>query len=244
MDREDPLGRAPGQALWPEKYDETEMERIRANVGEYDWEALYQQRPYSRTGNFFRREWFTVVDAAPKLDEIVRRMWFWDKAGSQSGEGDYAAGGVMTLAKDELVYVENVARRQCTPGERDKMMVDAMRADMQTGKPIHCIWHQQDPGSAGLDSAQATNRMLLKAGFGKIRFETVTGSKEVRADPWSSALQGGSVRIVRAGWNRDFIDEHISFPKGRYDDQVDFASWGYSKLSGRGVMKEARSFQG
>lgn len=244
VDREDPLGRQPGEALWREKYNEDDLESIRVNVGEYDWEALYQQSPYSREGNFFRREWFTIVEAPPKADEIVARMWFWDKAGSQSGEGDYAAGGVMTLTKDELVYVENVARRQCTPGERDKMMVDVMKADLQTGRPIHCIWHQQDPGSAGLDSAQATNRMLLRAGFQKIRFQTVTGDKEVRAGPWSSALQGGMVRLVRGAWNQAFIEEHVSFPKGTYDDQVDMASEGYNKLTGKRRIKEASSFQG
>lgn len=244
VDREDPLGRAPGEALWREKYSEDDLERIRANVGEYDYQALYQQSPYSRSGNFFRREWFTVVEAAPKLEEVTARMWFWDKAGSISGKGDYAAGGVMSMTQDGLVYVENVARRQCTPGERDEMMVAAMKADLATGRPVQAIWHQQDPGSAGLDSAQATNRMLVKFGFtAKIRFETVSGTKEVRADPWSSALQGGMVRLVRAAWNHAFIDEHVAFPKGQFDDQVDMASWGFSKLQRR-LRREARSYLG
>lgn len=244
LDREDPLGRAQGEALWAEKYNEEDLERIRANVGEYDYQALYQQSPYSRSGNFFRREWFTVVEAAPKLNEVVARMWFWDKAGSVSGKGDYAAGGVMSMTQDGLVYMENVARRQCTPGERDEMMVAVMKADLETGRPVQAIWHQQDPGSAGLDSAQATNRMLVKAGFtAKVRFETVSGTKEVRADPWSSALQGGMVRLVRAGWNHAFIDEHVAFPKGQFDDQVDMASWGFSKLQRR-LRREARSYQG
>lgn len=246
LNEKDPLGRSHGEELWPEEYDLAWLEATRASIGEYEWWSKYQQQPYSRTGNFFRREWFTVVEAAPKLDEIIARMWFWDKAGSQEvrRSTNYACGGVMSLTKDELVYVENVTRRQCTPGERDDMMVKAMKADLATGRPIGCIWHQQDPGSAGLDSAQATNRLLVKAGFGKIRFETVTGSKEVRADPWSSALQGGQVRLVRAAWNNPFIEEHVGFPKAMFDDQVDFASWGYSKLVGRRGRKEARSYQG
>ena len=246
VEKEDALGRKTGEALWPEKYSEEDLERIRINIGDYDFEALYQQRPYSRTGNLFRREWFAIVEAPPKIEEIVARMWFWDKAGSQEirSSTNYACGGVMSLTKDELVYVENVTRRQCTPGERDKMMVEAMKADLATGRPIRCIWHQQDPGSAGLDSAQATNRLLIKAGFGRIRFETVTGTKEVRADPWSSALQGGQARLVRGAWNQPFIEEHIGFPKAMFDDQVDFASWGYSKLVGRRGRKEARSYQG
>jgi predicted phage terminase large subunit-like protein len=244
IEERDPLDRRPGQALWPEKYNEEDLERIRVNVGEYDYEALYQQSPYSRTGNFFRREWFTIVEAPPKVEDIVARMWFWDKAGSQTGDGDYAAGGVLSLTKDELVYVENVARRQCTPGERDTMMIAVMQADLKTNRPLQCIWHQQDPASAGLDSAMATNKLLVKNGFKKIRFETVSGSKEVRAGPWSSALQGGMVRLVRGAWNHAFIEEHIGFPKAMFDDQVDFVSWGFAKLVGRRGRKEAKSYQG
>lgn len=244
VDQKDPLDRKPGEALWPEKYNEEDLERIRVNIGEYDWQALYQQRPYSRQGNFFRREWFTIVEAPPNIEEIVVRMWFWDKAGSQLGNGDYACGGVMSLTKDDLVIVENVARWQCTPGERDEMMKSSMKADRETGRPIHFIWHQQDPGSAGLDSAQATNRMLAKEGF-TVRFETMSGDKEVRAGPWSSALQGGQVRLVRGAWNQPFIEEHIGFPKARFDDQVDMSSWGYSKLTGKvGKKRSARSYQG
>jgi predicted phage terminase large subunit-like protein len=233
VDEADPLGRKAGEALWPEKYNEEDLERIKVNVGEYDWEALYQQSPYSRRGNFFRREWFTIVEAAPKLEEIVARMWFWDKAGSQKvgPRTNFACGGVMSVTKDKLVFVENVVRRQCTPGERDELMVNSMQADKTTGRPIHCIWHQQDPGSAGLDSAQMTNKLLVSKGFGIIRFETVTGDKEVRAGPWSSALQGGQVRLVRGAWNNPFIEEHAAFPKGTFDDQEDMASWGYGKLA-------------
>jgi predicted phage terminase large subunit-like protein len=242
-DERDPLGRRAGEALWPKKYNEEVLEQYRANIGDYDFEALYQQNPYSRQGNLFRREWFAIVEAPPKLEEIASRMWFWDKAGSQLGNGDYACGGVISLTKDNLIFVENIARRQCTPGERDALMVSSMKADRETGRPISYVWHQQDPGSAGLDSAQMTNRMLAKDGF-TARFETMSGEKEVRAGPWSSALQGGQVRLVRGGWNQAFIEEHVAFPKGRYDDQVDMASWGFGKLVGRRRMKEASSWQG
>lgn len=228
IEEKDALGREPGEALWLEKYSVEDLERIRENVKDYDFEALYQQHPYSREGNLFKREWFTIVDAPPAIDEVVLRMWFWDKAGSQSGKSDYFCGGVLSLTKDELVYVENVVRKQGTPFQRDELMKSSMLADRER-RLVQAVWHQQDPGSAGLDSAMATNRMLAKLGF-LAMFETVSGSKELRAGPWSSVLQGGGVRLVRGAWNDPFIEEHIPFPKGLFDDQVDMASWGYSKL--------------
>lgn len=41
----DPLRRQPGQALWPERFDERTLEHIRLAQGPYYWSALYQQRP-------------------------------------------------------------------------------------------------------------------------------------------------------------------------------------------------------
>jgi len=238
LDKEDPLGRKPGEALWPEKYSADELAIKRRNMGDYDFQALYQQWPFNRSGSMFKREWFTVVDLPPKPEDVVMRIRMWDKAGSQSGDGDYAVGVLMSWTKDELVYVEDVARLQGTPGERDELIKSTAEIDLTRKGPRVRTMHQQDPGTAGVDSAQAANRMLAKIGM-KTEFETLSGDKEVRAGPWSSALQGGGVRLVRAAWNAAYIDEHIAFPKGRYDDQVDASSTGYSKLTGH-TPRESR----
>jgi predicted phage terminase large subunit-like protein len=242
VDDRDPLGRQPGQALWPAKYNAEDLDRILANIGPYDYEALYQQRPYLRSGSFFKREWFSIVESSPK-DEVAARVRVWDKAGTKTGTGgDYAVGVRLALTRDDVVYVEHVAREQCTPLQREELILSMAKLDAGLQGPPVMIWHQQDPGSAGLDSAQATSRMLAKNGF-SARFETLSGDKEVRAGPWSTACQGGVVRLVRGGWNAAFIEEHVSFPKGTYDDQVDASSWGYGKLSKR-PQKAVKSYQG
>jgi hypothetical protein len=60
----DLMGRAVGEALWPEWQDETELARIRANVGEYVWGALYQQDPQPRGASFFNID-DLLVDGQP-----------------------------------------------------------------------------------------------------------------------------------------------------------------------------------
>ena len=251
IDERDPLGRKPGQALWPQKYNEDDLDAIARDIGLYDYEALYQQSPYSRSGDLFRREWFGIVETPPLTPPhsntngeggISSRMWFIDTAGSKSGKSDYACAVCMSLSSDGIIYVENVARRQGTPKECDDLIVAALKADRLTGKPVHAIWHQQEGGDSGLRAAQMFNQLLGKEGFAG-KFETLTGDKEVRAGPWSSALQGNQVRLVRGGWNEAFIEEHVTFPKGKFDDQVDCASWGYTKLMKR-IKRAARSYQG
>lgn len=65
-----------------------------------------------------------------------------------------------------------------------------------------------------------------------IKADRVTGSKEMRADPYSASVQGGNVWLVGADWNRDYIDEHEAFPSGKRKDKVDASSGAYNKLNG------------
>ena len=231
--QEDLLGRKEGEALWPEKYNEDDLEHIKANLGPYEWAALYQQLPYSRAGDFFKREWFVIVEQPPAIEQIVRRVRYWDKAGT-SGGGDYTAGVLMSVTKDGVYWVEHVVREQIGAALRDELIVETAKVDLARPGVMVEVWHQQDPGSAGMDSAMATNRRLAEAGAYAM-YETVSGSKEVRAGPWATMCAAGNVRLVKAGWNADFIEEHAAFPKG-HDDQVDAASGAFAKLAFAGGM--------
>ncbi|MFP3118133.1 terminase large subunit domain-containing protein [Streptomyces sp. Iso 434] len=54
--RPDPLGRQPGEALWPDRYNTKSLSSIRRRVGERVWWALYQQQPRPVTGTLLSRE--------------------------------------------------------------------------------------------------------------------------------------------------------------------------------------------
>jgi predicted phage terminase large subunit-like protein len=43
------------------------------------------------------------------------------------------------------------------------------------------------------------------------------------------------VDLVRAGWNRDLVDELSEFPLGEHDDQVDAMSGAFRELSRGGT---------
>jgi predicted phage terminase large subunit-like protein len=64
-----------------------------------------------------------------------------------------------------------------------------------------------------------------------VKADKVTGSKEVRAEPYAAQVQAGNVALAMGAWNRDFIDEHESFPGGKYKDQVDVASGAFNKIN-------------
>ncbi|HEX4348952.1 MAG TPA: phage terminase large subunit [Verrucomicrobiae bacterium] len=175
-------------------------------------------------GNYFRREWFQIVDAPPT--EIVGRVRFWDRAASEQKPGsdpDATVGLLLSKDMTGAYYVEHVAKMFCTPGKVQQAMVELARQD----GPYTIVAFHQDPGSAGVEEAENTVRAL--DGF-NVRFTTATGSKEVRAKPVSAQAEAGRIKIVRAGWNADFIRILENFPTGKHDDEVDGLSGAHAAL--------------
>lgn len=223
----DPLGRKPGQALCPEILPEEMLLNIRDNMSGYNFLSLYQQMPYSKSGDVFKREWFKIEKLA-EGERIVRALWYWDKAAT-AGAGDYSAGVLIGFSNLGRFWVLDVVRGQWSTFERDRKMRESFEQSIMRmpDAQISALWHQQDPGSAGVDSARATNTALAPI---PAHFEPLSGSKETRAEPWSSCLEADNARLLAGPWNKAFIDEHVAFPRGRNDDQVDAASSAYSKL--------------
>lgn len=220
----DPLDRKSGDVLCPAMMTLEQMLKIKESSEDYFFSALYQQTPYAKEGQKYKREWFKVVTKLPDGVTIRFIVRYWDKANSTGG--DYTVGVLMAYCSDGYFYILNVVRGRWTSYERDQKMKKTAESDRTRYGNVQ-IWHQQDPGSAGLDSAQATNRVFM--GFPAF-FETMTGSKETRSEPLESAFQGRLVFLLQGDWVEAFIDEFCAFPRGKYDDQVDAASSAYSKL--------------
>jgi len=217
----DPLGREPGEALCPLRFSAEALAEIRRDVGSLGWMAEYQASPIQPEGNRFKRAWFPIRDASPA--EAVR-VRYWDKAGT-AGAGDYTAGVLMARAGG-LYAIEDVVRGQWSSGERERVMRQTAELDRERGHVT--IWVEEEGGSSGKDSADATVRNL--AGF-DVHKEKPTGDKAVRAEPFAAQCEAGNVYLVRGGWNGAYIAELTAFPNGAHDDQVDGSSGAFNKLA-------------
>lgn len=170
------------------------------------------------SGTMFRREWFQIVDAAPADLKKVRR---WDLA---AGGGDWTAG-VLLGEKGGQYWVLDVQHAQLPPGGNERLIRQTAELDLRD-VPIRI---EQEPGSSGVALIDRYARDVLK-GYSFMGVRS-TGSKTVRAQPFAAACEAGNVRIVRAGWNRAFLDELCSFPMGDHDDIVDAASGAFQDLA-------------
>lgn len=220
----DPLGRHPGQALWPGRFDEESLHRIRTvqsgSGDSYGFESLYQQNPTPREGSFFKIANLGISDAAPA---DLRQCRGWDLAAT-SGKGDFSAGVRLGVDGQGIWWITDIRRGQWAPDERDGHLRQVAELD----GPAVKIRLAQDPGQAGVDQALRLTRML--AGY-SIRSERISGDKATRASGLAAQVNAGNVRLVRGSWNGDFLEELRQFPQGRNDDQVDAAADAFNELT-------------
>ena len=222
----EPDWRNTGEALCPERYDLTRLEQIKSRISSYFFDALYQQRPSAKEGEFFKVSALQIVREAPAT---LRTCRAWDLAAS-SGKGDYTAGVKIGVDANGIWYVLDTRRGQWSPDERDGHLRLSAQTDGNTCK----VRLAQDPGQAGVDQAQRLTRLL--SGY-SVRSERVTGDKPTRASGFAAQVNAGNVRLVRGNWNAAFIEEMRQFPQGKNDDQIDAASDAFNELSLGGQFK-------
>lgn len=209
-----------GELLFPDRFPAEVVERDKAAMGEYAIAGQFQQRPAPRTGGFFEWEKLEIVQALPKIREWVR---YWDKAGTQDG-GKRTAGVKIGRGYDGLFYITDVVTGQWNAANREATIRQTAEMD---GREVR-VWIEQEPGSGGKESAENTIARL--AGF-VCQAERPTGDKELRAEPYAVQLKAGNVKLLAGEWNKLFVDEHKSFPRGKFKDQIDAASGAFNKLA-------------
>lgn len=217
--------RNPGEALCPERYDLPALNALRGGTGPYYWSAMFQQRPAPRGGGMFERAWFEIIPATPQ--PVAQRIRYWDKAGTAGGDGARTAGVLMARSGDSFT-IESVVAGRWGATERERVISQTAQADKAAHGRV-ATWVEQEPGSGGKESAEATVRGLSLAGF-SAHAEPVRGDKALRAEPLAGAASVGNVRLKAGEWCEGFLSEIELFPMGALKDQVDAASGAFNKL--------------
>lgn len=229
----DPLGRAPGEALWPQKYPADRLERLRARIGTYFFSSLYQGRPTPAGGGMFKREWWQRYRTIPA--RARRGGIFIDTAtDDESAQGDFFA--MATIRTYGLAfYWERLLNKQLAFPDQLRAVIDAREASKRT---------PNDPGLTVYVEETAWAKPLITALrklIGRvIPVKTGGVSKIARAMSVTPYVEGLQCYLPEyAPWVADFIEQHAAFfSPGWHDDMVDTTSLGLGKLGNKAVPED------
>lgn len=177
-------------------------------------------------GALMLARWFNIVErsALPdKFDKIVR---FWDLAATEqkdANDPDWVVGILMGRV-DRIYSILDMQRMRGSPMKVQELIkwtaeLDGVRV------PIRI---EQEGGASGKLAISDIGRML--DGW-DIKGVKPDGDKAERAGPMAACAEQGRMNVVRAHWNRIFLDEMGAFPNKKiHDDIVDASSGAYTYL--------------
>jgi|GEM_PF-577756 len=228
----DPLGRQSGEPLWPERSDAKKLANTRANMMDYDFEAIFQQMPRMAEGEFFDDKDFPIIEKAP---EGLRWFRYCDLALGESETSDMNSS--IAVALDEKTG-DIILRDRIKVRKLDDFLGD-VKASMLSDLEKNTEWGIERNAFQRLVIKQfLQDRSLVRI---NIRGVDAQGDKVERARPWQLRAKQGHIKLVRAPWNLDFIREVTSFPKGRHDDDVDTVSGGVQMIADDGGSTKTAS---
>lgn len=210
-----------GELLFPERFNETQVQELEKVMGSYASAGQLAQRPSPRGGGLFQRDWLKPLAAEPF--DIVATVRGYDLAASEKATADYTASVKIGKTRDNKIVILDVWRDQISPQKvRTRMLQSASGDGIKTR-----ISSPQDPGAAGKGMVEQYRQDMI--GY-DIRFSPETGSKVQRALPLAAQAEAGAVYYVVGEWNREFLDELATFPMAKHDDMVDAASRAFNEL--------------
>lgn len=224
---DDPIGRAKGEALWPERFPVKALLQKKAERDPRSWASLYQCRPVKVGGEFFKQKWlrYWTLDGPNCVLQDGTRIPLsdlytyitCDLAVSTKDKSDYsviASWGISKSRKSELLLLDVIRERLEGPE-----IIPRIRGAIERWGAVGA-WIEKTNFHTHLIQHARSQGMLI----GELKPDT---DKKTRAIPATMLAEGGQL-YFRAGadWLPEFEDELLSFPEANiHDDCVDVMSY-------------------
>jgi predicted phage terminase large subunit-like protein len=209
----DPLGRVPGEALWPEWF--TDQMRTDAKRDGRLWSALYQQRPAPEDGDYWKADWFKPVPKMP--DPKTLSVYGGSDYAVTADGGDYTVHLVIGVDPEDRIYILDLLRKQAA----SDVWVEAFCDLVIEHHPMGWAEEQGQIRSA-LGPLIDRRQRERKAWVAREQFPTRGGDKAIRAQSMRGrASLNGIYYEAGVKWWPDLRSELLSFPAGKHDDQHD-----------------------
>lgn len=212
--------RNAGELLHPDREPREVLDGLRGALGEYSFSAQYLQAPVPLGGGIVKADWLSYYEEKPeKFDTIVQS---WDTANKESELADYSVCTTWGVKGKKLYLLHVLRKRMQYP--------DLKRAVIAQAES----WNAQavliEDKASGIQLVQE-----LRETLSKVKGIKCEGDKLMRMLAQTPEVENGNVLLPKqAPWLHDYVQELTTFPKAKYDDQVDSTAQALKWITGEG----------
>lgn len=211
----DPLGRKPGEYLWPEWFSLDHWRTFKHNPR--TWSALYQQRPQPEEGTYFQKAWFIRYKPSD-LPKALRKFGSSDYAVTEDG-GDFTVHRVWGVdSNSEIWLLPGGYRAQETSDKWIESKIDLISVH----RPF--AWFGEGGVIQKAVEPALFRRMKERKTYCRLEWLPSISDKPTRARGFQARAAMGVVHIPEGPEGDAILDEYIRFPAGKHDDDVDCGS--------------------
>jgi len=218
-----------GEALWPEVFNKDKLEVIKKTIGDFEWNALYQQEPVSRSGNLFKVNNMKIYNNDVEFPK-VRYIRVWDIASSKkqrdSDNPDYTCSVLCAVTKvngmNNLWLKDYIGFREEAP-KRNQIIKNIAVRD---GPSVNVFME----AFGGYKDAYSEMKEVLR-GISNVYPSRMAGDKVVKAAPMEVVFDSGNVHAIKNSYWDLLYKQLIEFPNGSHDDFPDSLAAAYYELT-------------
>jgi len=216
LDTDDKDGKPIKKPLWPEFFDLGALERTKASMPAFQWNAQYQQKPTAEEASIIKREWWGrwPKDQPPHVEYVIMSL---DAAAEKHNRADFTAlttWGVF-FNEDEnshhLILLDSIKERLEFPELKQMCM-----KQYTEWEPDAFIVEKK---SAGTAIYQEMRRMGLPVQ--EYTPHRGTGDKLARLNSVADIIASGMAWVPATRWADELVEEIAGFPFMSNDDLVD-----------------------
>lgn len=205
--------RKADEPLHEEREGADVLEKIRDEIGPFNFASQYQQQPETPEGSLIKRKYIKVITHTPTYRTGGIQWVSIDSALSTSDTADYSALSFGYSSADGH-FVLHAERGRW---DFETLRAKAMNYVQRCGSEV--VFLVEYAGS-GISLIQSLRKARLRVHWTTPRYDKMT-----RAALVLPVFHAERVHIVNKegsnDWVEPYINELVSFPNGRFDDQVD-----------------------
>jgi predicted phage terminase large subunit-like protein len=202
--------------LWPEFFDLAALERTKASMPLFQWNAQYQQQPTAEEAAIVKREWWQIWEKEnpPMCEYIIMSL---DSAAEKHNRADFTALTTWGVFFNEETNAHNIILLNSIKERLEFPELKELAMEQYT------MWEPDafivEKKSSGVALYQEMRRMGLV--IQEYTPHRGSGDKLARLNSVSDIIASELVWVPQTRWAEEVIEEIAGFPFMSNDDLVD-----------------------